>query len=61
MDPVVIILEDDEDFRELVSLALRHEGFQVEDFATEEAAMAFVEGNAARVSGIVADVRARSG
>jgi DNA-binding response OmpR family regulator len=51
----VVIVEDDDDFREVLALALVNSGFAVHDFAHEDAAAYFVNQNAARIDGLVAD------
>lgn len=52
---MVVVVEDDTDFRELLALVLVNSGFTVHDFAHEDAAAWFVNQNASRIRGLVAD------
>jgi DNA-binding NtrC family response regulator len=52
----VVIVEDDDDFRDLMGLSLIHQGFTVSAFDSAVAALEFIESNASDVDGLVADV-----
>jgi DNA-binding NtrC family response regulator len=52
----VVIVEDDDDFRDLMSLALTHQGFEVTAFSSAESALAFIEAGAEKIEGLVADL-----
>jgi DNA-binding NtrC family response regulator len=52
----VVIVEDDDDFRYLMGLSLTHQGFEVAAFESAVSALDYIEGNAARIDGMVADM-----